>query len=162
MSIDLKTIKHIAKLSRISIDDKKAKELADENGWFYARQFENEANANIHELTTGQEIVSDFKETSLDYWVSGYGTGGTFSGVARTLRESMPETKLIMAEPDVAPLVIKGKSQLRTDDGAPASSHPDWNPHPISSYDVGVSWWSLDHHLGIRHSQLNTSMIGYV
>ena len=103
---------------------KKAKELADENGWFYARQFENEANANIHELTTGQEIVSDFKETSLDYWVSGYGTGGTFSGVARTLRESMPETKLIMAEPDVAPLVAHGTSQKRTDDGAPASSHP--------------------------------------
>ncbi len=113
---------------------KKAKELADENGWFYARQFENEANANIHESTTGQEIVSDFKETSLDYWVSGYGTGGTFSGVARTLRESMPETKLIMAEPDVAPLVAHGTSQKRTDDGAPASSHPDWNPHPIQGW----------------------------
>ena len=110
---------------------KKAKELADENKWFYARQFENKANANIHESTTGQEIVSDFKETGLDFWVSGYGTGGTFSGVSRTLKEYMPKTKLIMAEPDVAPLLIKGKSQLRTDDGAPANSHPDWNPHPI-------------------------------
>jgi len=113
---------------------KKAKELSDKNGWFYARQFENEANANIHESTTGQEIVSDFKETSLDYWVSGYGTGGTFSGVSRTLKEYMPKTKLIMAEPDVAPLLIKGKSQLRTDDGAPANSHPDWNPHPIQGW----------------------------
>jgi cysteine synthase A len=113
---------------------KKAKELSDKNGWFYARQFENEANANIHESTTGQEIVSDFKETGLDYWVSGYGTGGTFSGVSRTLKEYMPKTKLIMAEPDVAPLLIKGKSQLRTDDGAPANSHPDWNPHPIQGW----------------------------
>ena len=113
---------------------KKAKELADENKWFYARQFENKANANIHESTTGQEIVSDFKETGLDYWVSGYGTGGTFSGVSRSLREFMPETKLVMAEPDVAPLLIKGKSQPRTDDGAPASSHPDWNPHPIQGW----------------------------
>ena len=113
---------------------KKAKELADQNGWFYARQFENEANANIHESTTGQEIVSDFKESGLDYWVSGYGTGGTFAGVSRVLRESMPETKLIMAEPDVAPLVAKGISQERTDDGAPALSHPDWNPHPIQGW----------------------------
>ena len=113
---------------------KKAKELSDKNGWFYARQFENKANANIHESTTGQEIVSDFKETGLDYWVSGYGTGGTFSGVSRTLKEYMPKTKLIMAEPDVAPLLIKGKSQLRTDDGAPANSHPDWNPHPIQGW----------------------------
>ena len=113
---------------------KKAKELSDKNGWFYARQFENEANANIHESTTGQEIVSDFKETGLDYWVSGYGTGGTFSGVSRILKEYMPKTKLIMAEPDVAPLLIKGKSQLRTDDGAPANSHPDWNPHPIQGW----------------------------
>jgi cysteine synthase A len=113
---------------------KKAKELSDKNGWFYARQFENEANANIHESTTGQEIVSDFKETGLDFWVSGYGTGGTFSGVSRTLKEYMPKTKLIMAEPDVAPLLIKGKSQLRSDDGAPANSHPDWNPHPIQGW----------------------------
>jgi cysteine synthase A len=113
---------------------KKAKELADQNDWFYARQFENEANANIHENTTGEEIVSDFKESGLDYWVSGYGTGGTFSGVARVLKKSMPDTKLIMAEPDVAPLLAKGTLQERTDDGAPANSHPDWNPHPIQGW----------------------------
>jgi cysteine synthase A len=113
---------------------KKAKELSDENGWFYARQFENEANSNIHESTTGQEIAKDFKDIGLDYWVSGYGTGGTFSGVSRVLRESMPDTKLIMAEPDVAPLVAKGKKQTRTNDGAPAISHPDWNPHPIQGW----------------------------
>ena len=112
----------------------KAKKLADENGWFYARQFENKANANIHEKTTGNEIVNDFKDSGLDYWVSGYGTGGTFSGVARTLRKEMPHTKLIMAEPDVAPLLVNGNVQERTDDGAPAQSHPDWQPHPIQGW----------------------------
>ena len=110
------------------------KKLADDNGWFYARQFENEANANIHEKTTGNEIVKDFIDTGLDYWVSGYGTGGTFSGVARILQREMPETKLIIAEPDVAPLLVKGKVQKRTDDGAPAESHPDWQPHPIQGW----------------------------
>ena len=113
---------------------KKAKKLADDNGWFFARQFETEANANIHESTTGVEIVNDFKDIGLDYWVSGYGTGGTFSGVARTLRSSMPNTKLIMAEPDVAPLLANGIKQERSDDGSPAKSHPDWQPHPIQGW----------------------------
>jgi len=120
----------------------KAKKLADDNGWFYARQFENEANSNIHEKTTGNEIVSDFKHSGLDYWVSGYGTGGTFSGVARTLKKEMPETKLIIAEPDVAPLLAKGKAQKRTVDGAPAETHPDWQPHPIQG-------WTTDYKAGL-------------
>ena len=113
---------------------KKAKKLADDNNWFFARQFETEANANIHESTTGVEIVNDFKDIGLDYWVSGYGTGGTFSGVARTLRSSMPNTKLIMAEPDVAPLLTNGIEQDRSKDGSPAKSHPDWQPHPIQGW----------------------------
>ena len=113
---------------------KKAKKLADDNGWFFARQFETEANANIHESTTGVEIVNDFKDIGLDYWVSGYGTGGTFSGVARTLRSSMPNTKLIMAEPDIAPLLTNGIKQDRSDDGSPAKPHPDWQPHPIQGW----------------------------
>ena len=83
----------------------KAKKLVDKNKWFYARQFENEDNAKIHEETTGIEIYDDFKEIGLDYWVSGYGTGGTFTGVSRLLREKMPKTKLILTEPDVAPLI---------------------------------------------------------
>ena len=127
----------------------KAKKLADDNGWFYARQFENEANSNIHEKTTGNEIVSDFKHSGLDYWVSGYGTGGTFSGVARTLKKEMPETKLVIAEPDVAPLLAKGKAQKRTVDGAPAESHPDWQPHPIQGWTTDfiplVLQESIDH-----------------
>jgi cysteine synthase A len=112
----------------------KAKELSDKNDWFYARQFETKANADIHEITTGKEIVNDFIDVGLDYWVSGYGTGGTFSGVARTLRSKMPQTKLIIAEPDVAPLLSNSEKQQRTLDGAPAQSHPDWNPHPIQGW----------------------------
>ena len=112
----------------------KAQELAKKNDWFYARQFESKANADIHESTTGREIINDFKNIGLDYWVSGYGTGGTFSGVARALKSEMPNTKLIMAEPDVAPLLRNGIEQKRTDDGAPASSHPDWQPHPIQGW----------------------------
>ena len=112
----------------------KAKQLAYENDWFYAKQFESTANANIHESTTGKEIVDDFKDIGLDYWVSGYGTGGTFTGVSRALRQSMPSTQLIMAEPDTAPLIANGKAQERNNDGTFASSHPDWNPHPIQGW----------------------------
>ncbi|MEM9242303.1 MAG: pyridoxal-phosphate dependent enzyme, partial [Pseudomonadota bacterium] len=63
----------------------KAKELAEENGWFLASQFETSANADIHEATTAREILADFEGERLDYWVTGYGTGGTVSGVSRVL-----------------------------------------------------------------------------
>ena len=76
----------------------KAKELADANGWFLARQFETEANADIHESTTGQEILADFTGQRLDYFVTGYGTGGTVSGVGRVLRRERPEA-LELREP---------------------------------------------------------------
>ena len=108
--------------------------LVNKNGWFYAKQFENDANADIHEMTTGKEIFNDFKDIGLDYWVSGYGTGGTFSGVARILRKEMPNTKLIITEPDVAPLVSSGIKQKRADDNSPSSSHPKWSPHPIQGW----------------------------
>src|SRR5246127_4204705 len=64
----------------------KAKELAKKHGWFMTRQFENEANADFHSRTTAREIINDFKDTRLDYWVTGYGTGGTLKGVGRVLR----------------------------------------------------------------------------
>ena len=67
---------------------KKAVELAEANGWFLARQFESAANADIHEATTGREIVNDFADERLDYFVTGYGTGGTVTGVARVLRRA--------------------------------------------------------------------------
>src|SRR5690606_6037539 len=89
----------------------KAKELADKNGWFLARQFENEANADIHEATTGSEILADFAGQRLDYFVTGYGTGGTATGVGRVLRRERPEVKIILSEPANAQLVGSGTPQ---------------------------------------------------
>ncbi len=112
----------------------KAKELADQNGWFFAQQFETEANAKIHENTTGREIVADFKGQRLDYWVTGYGTGGTVTGVGRVLRKERPETKIILSEPANAQLIGSGKPQERTADGAPAIGHTAFEPHPIQGW----------------------------
>lgn len=112
----------------------KAAELAKANGWFLARQFETEANADIHESTTGREIIADFAGERLDYFVSGYGTGGTVTGVARVLRKERPETKIILTEPANAALIESGHGQQRSDDGAPAASHPAFEPHPIQGW----------------------------
>lgn len=112
----------------------KAVELAKANGWFLAHQFETDANAEIHETTTAREILADFKGSRLDYFVSGYGTGGTVTGVARVLRKERPETKIILAEPANAQLVGSGKAQERTADGSPAVSHPAFEPHPIQGW----------------------------
>jgi len=113
---------------------KKAVELAEANGWFLARQFETEANAKIHENTTAQEILADFEGERLDYWVTGYGTGGTVTGVGRILRKVRPETKIILSEPANAQLVGSGHGQERNPDGSPAVSHPDFEPHPIQGW----------------------------
>jgi cysteine synthase A len=112
----------------------KAKELADANGWFLARQFETEDNAKIHENTTGREIVADFAGDRLDYWVTGYGTGGTLSGAARVLRKERPDTKIILSEPSNAPIVGSGIAQERTADNAPAVSHSAFQSHPIQGW----------------------------
>lgn len=112
----------------------KAKELAEKNGWFYARQFETTANADIHENTTAREILSDFEGERLDYFVSGYGTGGTITGVSRVLRKERPETKIVLTEPSNAALVESGITQDRGDDGGPASGHPSFEPHPIQGW----------------------------
>ena len=112
----------------------KAKELAEKNGWFFARQFETEANADIHENTTAREIMNDFKDKGLDYFVSGFGTGGTITGVSRVLRAESPDTKIILTEPTNAALIQSGAVQDRTDDGEPAVSHPAFQPHPIQGW----------------------------
>jgi cysteine synthase A len=112
----------------------KAKELAEANGWFLASQFETAANAKIHENTTAREIIADFKGDRLDYWVTGYGTGGTVTGVARSLRKARPETKIILSEPANAALVSSGTPQKRTAEGAPAESHPAFEPHPVQGW----------------------------
>jgi cysteine synthase A len=112
----------------------KAKELADANGWFLARQFETDANAKIHVNTTAREILSDFAGERLDYWVSGYGTGGTVSGVGRVLRQERPDVRIVMSEPSNAALVGSGIPQKRGDGHAPAGSHPAWESHPIQGW----------------------------
>ncbi len=112
----------------------KAKELAAENGWFMTRQFENEANAEMHSRTTAPEILNSFEGKSLDFWVTGYGTGGTLKGVARVLREQSPNTKVIVSEPTGASLISSGKRQANNDDGSPAETHPNWEPHPIQGW----------------------------
>lgn len=112
----------------------KATELAEANGWFLASQFETEANAKIHENTTAREIIADFEGDSLDYFVSGYGTGGTLTGVARVLRKERPDTKIILAEPANAGLIGSGHEQVRNENNSPAESHPAFNPHPMQGW----------------------------
>ncbi|HET9637372.1 MAG TPA: cysteine synthase A [Gemmatimonadaceae bacterium] len=113
---------------------KKANALAKKNGWFLTRQFENEANADYHSRTTAREIVNDFNGERLDYWVTGFGTGGTLKGVGRVLEKERPEVKIILAEPADAPMVASKTAQERNPDGSPASRHPSWKPHPIQGW----------------------------
>lgn len=112
----------------------KAKELAEKNGWFFPRQFENEANPDMHSRTTAQEIIRAFNDTTLHYWVTGTGTGGTLKGVARVLRDASPETRIIVTEPANAAEITSGIKQERNEDGSPASSHPSFAPHPIQGW----------------------------
>jgi cysteine synthase A len=97
---------------------KKAEELAEKHGWFLARQFENPANPDYHANTTGPEILTDFAGRRLDYWVTGYGTGGTMSGAGRTLKVARPELTVVATEPAGASLLA----------GA------DWAPHKIQGW----------------------------
>jgi cysteine synthase A len=95
-----------------------AERLAKERGWFLARQFENEANPAYHRQTTGPEILSDFAGRRLDYWITGYGTGGTLTGAGQMIKCARPETKVITCEPAGAAL-LAGK---------------DWKPHKIQGW----------------------------
>ncbi len=130
---------------------KKAVELAEKNGWFLARQFETEANADIHEATTAREILADFDGKNLDYFVTGYGTGGTVTGVGRVLRRERPDTKIILSEPANAQLIGSGHVQKRGEDHSPAESHPAFEPHPIQGWTPDfipyVLQESIDKHL---------------
>ena len=112
----------------------KAIELARTHGWFLTRQFENEANADIHSRTTAREIVEDFKDEKLDYWVTGYGTGGTLKGVSRVLAKEMPQTKIVVCEPEDAQILSSGIDQARNSDGSPAAAHPAFKPHPMQGW----------------------------
>ena len=112
----------------------KAVELAETHGWFLTRQFENEANPDFHSRTTAREIIEDFQGERLDYWVTGYGTGGTLKGVARVLAKERPDTQIIVCEPEDAQLIASGVEQARHPDGSPAAAHPVFKPHPMQGW----------------------------
>jgi cysteine synthase len=112
----------------------KAVELAKAHGWFLTRQFENEANPDMHSRTTAQEIIDDFTGERLDYWVTGFGTGGTLKGVARVLAKERPDTKIVVCEPADAPMLSSGAKQERNPDGSPAKPNPAFKPHPMQGW----------------------------
>jgi cysteine synthase A len=112
----------------------KAVELAREHDWFLVRQFENEANADAHTRTTAEEILDAFEGEQLDYFVTGFGTGGTLKGTSRKLRQRSPQTEIIVCEPDNAQLLGSGIPQAREDDGSPAESHPNFRPHLVQGW----------------------------
>jgi len=112
----------------------KAVELAQKHDDYLCRQFENEANADVHSATTTREILEDFADQPLHYWVTGSGTGGTLKGVARVLKAENPETRIIVAEPDNSPVLASGLPQPRDDDGQPSASHPHFRPHLMQGW----------------------------
>jgi len=114
----------------------KAAELAKEHDWFLCHQFETDANWKIHEETTGPEILNDLDkiDKKCDYWVTGYGTGGTFHGAGKYIKQNSPTTKIVLAEPGSAALVDSGIATERNDDGSPVASHPAFAAHPIQGW----------------------------
>ena len=97
---------------------KRAEQLADQHGWFLARQFQNPANPEYHANTTGPEILRDFAGERLDFWITGWGTGGTLTGAGKTLKSARPDLKIIATEPELAALLSGG----------------DWSPHKIQGW----------------------------
>jgi cysteine synthase A len=112
----------------------KAVELATTHGWFLCKQFENPANADVHSRTTAREILDDFADQRLDYFVTGFGTGGTLQGVARTLKQARPGVRIICAEPDNSPVLASRIPQPRDAAGNPSGSHPQFRPHPMQGW----------------------------
>jgi len=112
----------------------KAMELAREHDWFLCRQFDNEANADMHSRTTAQEILAAFENERLDCWVTGCGTGGTLKGVARVLKAQRPDTAIVVCEPDNSPTLGSGITQARDAHGTPLDSHPSFRPHLMQGW----------------------------
>jgi cysteine synthase len=112
----------------------KAAELARTHGWWQPKQFENPANADTHANTTAEEILRDFADIKLDYWVSGFGTGGTLNGVARVLKEKSPHTKIIVCEPDNSQVLASDIPQPKNADGSNSESHPKFRPHLMQGW----------------------------
>jgi cysteine synthase A len=133
----------------------KAIELAAKHGYYLTRQFENEANAEVHSQTTAVEILRDLGEAQLDVFVSGFGTGGTLLGVARRLKRERPETRIVAAEPDNAQIVGSGISQPRAPDGSPNGSHPKFRPHLMQG-------WSPDFVSNLTQQAIDQGLIDEV
>ena len=112
----------------------KAVELAEAHGWFLTRQFDNEANPEIHSRTTAQEILRDFADDRLDYWVTGFGTGGTLKGVARILKQATPATRVVVCEPDNSQMYASDIRHPVPASGVPGASHPRFRPHPVQGW----------------------------
>ena len=112
----------------------KAIELADRHGYFLCRQFDNEANAEAHAQTTAAEILQDFAGDSLDYFVTGFGTGGTLLGAARRLKAADPSVRIVAAEPDNSQVLGSGIPQPRDEHGAVTESHPNFRPHLMQGW----------------------------
>ncbi len=133
----------------------KAVELAKEHGWFLVRQFENEANADAHSRTTAEEILATFEGDQLDYFVTGFGTGGTLKGTSRVLKKKSPQTKIVVCEPDNAQLLGSGIPQEREADGRPSASHPSFRPHLVQG-------WSPDFIPRLTEDALATGMVDQI
>src|SRR6185436_11077299 len=97
---------------------KLTEKLAAERGWFFARQFDNPANPEFHRKTTGPEILADFQGRRLDYFVTGWGTGGTLTGAGQAIKEARPEIKIVVGEPEAAALL----------------GGNEWKPHKIQGW----------------------------
>lgn len=112
----------------------KARELAEKHGWWQSRQFDNPANADIHRRTTAREILQDFADIGLDYWVTGFGTGGTLTGVASVLKAESPNTRVVVCEPDNSAILASGLAQSRDANGQVNGSHPRFRPHVMQGW----------------------------
>ena len=111
----------------------KVNELVETHGWWQSNQFDNPANAGMHERTTAVEILDDFSEIGLDYWVTGFGTSGTLAGVSRVLKQKSPATRVVVCEPDNSQILASGIRQLRNSDGT-YETHPNFRPHLMQGW----------------------------
>jgi cysteine synthase A len=110
--------------------------LASQHGWFLARQFDNPANPAYHRSTTGPEILLDFAGERLDYWVTGWGTGGTLTGAGEVLKAARPDIKIVVAEPEQASMLAGN----------------DWQPHMIQG-------WTPDFIPGVLNKEVCDQLI---
>ena len=111
----------------------KVNELVEAHGWWQPSQFDNPANAEMHERTTAVEILDDFAEIGLDYWVTGFGTSGTLGGVSRVLKKKSPATRIMVCEPDNSQILASGIPQQRNPDGT-YQTHPSFRPHLMQGW----------------------------